>query len=94
VPAAPGDLAHGKLQVLQVLNENGDPITFESQEAINSPDQLALHTYGKSFRTSWVTIHDTAADGDDSFAALPLAQKAKATPFKRPENGAFQPGTH
>jgi len=94
VPRTPGDLADGKLQALQVLNENGDPITSESQEALNSPDQLALHTYGKSFKTRWVTIHDTAADGDAPFAALPLARTAKATPFKRPENGVFQPGSN
>lgn len=93
VPAHPGDLVHGRLQVLQVLNEAGEPITFESQEAINSPDQVALHTYGKSFKTRWVTIHDTAVDGSAPFVAGPLAKLAKGTPFKRPENGAFQPGT-
>jgi hypothetical protein len=94
VPAAPGDLANGKLQALQVLNETGEPITAESQEAVNSPDQIALHTYGKSFQTRWVTIHDTAVDGSPPFIALPLAKAAKATPFKRPENGLFQPGSH
>jgi hypothetical protein len=94
VPQNPGDLAHGKLQALQVLNQKGDPITFESQEALNSPDQVALHTYGMSFKTRWVTIHNTAIDGNASFEALPLARAAKATPFKRPENGVFQPGSH
>jgi len=94
VPQSPGDLAHGKLQALQVLNGKGDPITFESQEALNSPDQLALHTYGSSFKTRWVTIHNTATDGNAPFEALPLARAAKATPFKRPENGVFQPGSH
>ncbi|MGN6816462.1 MAG: alkaline phosphatase PhoX [Solirubrobacterales bacterium] len=93
VPASPGDLAHGKLQVLQVLNEEGKAITAASQEAVNSPDQLALHTYGRSFATRWVTIHDTATDGNAPFQALPLAVKAEDTPFKRPENGAFQPGS-
>ncbi|HEX5592538.1 MAG TPA: hypothetical protein VFX35_04215 [Solirubrobacterales bacterium] len=94
VPRTKGNLLRGKLQALQVLDENSDPITFESQEALNSPDQVALHTYGKSFRTRWVTIHDTASDGNAPFAALPLARAAKATPFKRPENGVFQPGSH
>lgn len=94
VPAKPGDLQHGKLQALQVLNEAGEPITFASQEALNSPDQLALHTYGKSFKTRWVTIHDTAVDGNAPFVAIDLAKAAKATPFKRPENGLFQPGSH
>jgi hypothetical protein len=93
VPKTPGDLQHGKLQALQVLKGNGDPVTYESQEALNSPDQLALHTYGSSFKTRWVTIHNTASDGNAPFAALPLARAAKATPFKRPENGVFQPGS-
>ncbi len=94
VPQSPGDLADGKLQALQVLNEADEPITAGSQEAVNSPDQLALHIYGKSFRTRWVTIHNTATDGDAPFVSLPLAREAKATPFKRPENGVFQPGSH
>lgn len=93
VPAKPGDLVHGRLQALQVQNEAGEPITFASQEAVNSPDQLALHSYGKSFKTRWITIHDTATDGNSPFVANPLARAAKATPFKRPENGVFQPGT-
>jgi hypothetical protein len=94
VPAKPGDLRRGKLQVLQVLNGAGEPITFASQEALNSADQVALHTYGKTFKTRWVTIHDTAVDGTAPFQANPLAKAANATPFKRPENGAFQPGSH
>src|SRR5262249_34842464 len=52
VPRRPGDLHNGKLQVLQVANA-GHPVTFESQAAVNSPDQLALHTYGASFPTRW-----------------------------------------
>jgi hypothetical protein len=91
VPKTPGDLLHGKLQALQVLDENGEPITYASQEALNSPDQLALHTYGKAFKTRWVTIHDTAKEGNAPFQALPLARTAEATPFERPENGVFQP---
>jgi hypothetical protein len=93
LPKTPGDFVHGKLQALQVLNAAGEPITFASQEAVNSPDQVALHTYGKSFKTRWVTIHDTATEGNAPFAALPLAKAAGATPFKRPENGVFQPDT-
>jgi hypothetical protein len=94
VPKRPGDLENGKLQVLQVLNDNGDAITFESQEPLNSPDQLALHTYGKEFDTRWITIHNTATDGNTPFDANALAKAAHGTPFKRPENGQFQPGNH
>jgi Alkaline phosphatase PhoX len=93
VPAAPGDLQHGTLEALQVLNGAGDPITFESQAALNNPDQVALHTYGRSFQTRWVTVHDTATDGTAPFDANVAAKAAHATPFKRPENGQFQPGT-
>jgi hypothetical protein len=92
VPRRRGDLQHGKLQVLQVVNGSGTPITFESQAALNSPDQLDLHTYGNSFHTRWVTIHDTAVDGNSPFESDPLAKAAHATPFKRPENGQFRPG--
>jgi hypothetical protein len=93
VPAKPGDLRNGKLQALQVLNAAGDPITFESQAALNNPDQMALHTYGKTFKTRWVTVHDTATDGTAPFNANLAAKAAHATPFKRPENGLFQPGS-
>src|SRR5262249_52449407 len=93
VPQKPGDLQHGKLQAPQVLNEAGTPITFESQAAPNAPDQVALHTYGKSFQTKWVTVHDTATDGSTPFNANTAAKAAQATPFKRPENGAFRPGS-
>jgi hypothetical protein len=93
VPDRPGDLEHGKLEALQVLNGDGDPITFDSEAALNNPDQVALHTYGNSFDTRWVTIHDTATDGNSPFDANSLAKAAEATPFKRPENGLFRPGS-
>jgi hypothetical protein len=92
VPRTPGDLANGKLQVLQVLNSADKPITKASQTTVNSPDQLALHTYGSSFRTNWVTIHDTAVNGNAPFDANAAATAHEGTPFKRPENGQFRPG--
>jgi secreted PhoX family phosphatase len=93
VPQTPGDLAHGKLEALQVVNQAGDPITFESQAPLNSPDQVALHTYGLSFKTRWVVVHDTAVQGNSPFSANDAAKAAHATPFKRPENGQFRPGS-
>ena len=92
VPKTPGDLRNGRLQVLQVRND-GHAVTFASQKALNSPDQLALHTYGSKFKTRWITIHDTATDGHAPFEANDLAKAAHGTPFKRPENGQFQPGS-
>jgi hypothetical protein len=62
VPKKPGDLAHGKLQVLQVW-DNGRAVTFASQAAINAPNQVDLRTYGKKFQMKWVTIHDTLSTG-------------------------------
>jgi hypothetical protein len=91
VLAKPGDLQHGRLQALQVLNSAHAPITFASESALMAPDQVVLHTYGKVFDTRWVTVHDTATDGNASFNANTLAQAAGATPFKRPENAAFRP---
>jgi hypothetical protein len=93
VPSKPGDLGNGKLQVLQVLKNDGTPITFASESTFPSADQIALHTYGSSFTYKWVTIHDTAVDGSAPFVAGPLAKTAGGTPFKRPENGVFRPGT-
>jgi hypothetical protein len=93
VPTKPGDLANGKLQVLQVWDD-GHPVTFASQAAIDAPDQVDLRTYGKTFQTQWVTIHDTAVDGDAPFDSNALAKAANGTPFKRPENGQFRPGSH
>ena len=94
IPDSPGDLANGKLQVLQVLNNvNHQPITQATQTPLHSADQIAVHTYGSSFAASWVTVHDTAVDGHVPFNANTLAKAKDGTPFKRPENGRFRPGT-
>jgi len=94
VPESPGDLENGKLQVLQVLNNvDHQPITQATQTPLHSADQVALHAYGSSFEASWVTVHDTAVDGHAPFNANTLAKNDDGTPFKRPENGRFRPGT-
>jgi len=87
----------GKLQVLAVKSQahTGD-IVFNSVNPdtdITSQDIKDLHTYGKRFDTTWITIHDTAASGFTPFDANKLA-KGVGTPFKRPENGMFRPGTN
>ena len=96
----------GKLQALQVTNLAGSaPITFTPPAPPGDAAAIAaaadidilsqnvqdLHTYGNRFRTSWVTIHDTARDGFGLFDANAAAKAARATPFKRPENGVFRP---
>jgi hypothetical protein len=97
VPATPGDLSNGKLQVLQVISaRTNKPITFHADTVdadIKSDDTRDLHTYGHELKTKWVTIHDTATDGHTAFNANALAKAAGGTPLKRPENGQFVPGT-
>jgi len=88
----------GKLQVLQVesLADPGEPIVFHAGQAaadIASQDTVDLHSYPNTFKTKWITIHDTDTDGTDSFDSNALAKAADGTPFKRPENGVFRPGT-
>jgi hypothetical protein len=99
IPLAPSDLTRGKLQALQV-SINGNPVVFVPVDAENpngdtrSQNQLLLHTLGASWPVQWVTVHDTEVNGTDPFDANALAKAAGATPFKRPENGQFQPGSN
>ena len=81
----------GKLEALQVSRPGGSPITAK-QLSLNPADPVIidLHTYGKSFGTRWVSVHDGGAGAYDATAG---AAAADATPFKRPENGVFRPGT-
>jgi hypothetical protein len=82
--------AGGTLQALQVRRADGSPVTFAQLSANpSSPVISALHTYGRSFATRWVTVHS----GTGVFDATAAAAAASATPFKRPENGMFRPGT-
>jgi hypothetical protein len=96
VPKNPKDLTQGKLQVLSVESRAnpGQQITFHAGHPdtdAHSQDVNDLHTYGKTFRTHFVTIHDTAVDGTQRFDANALAKAKGGTPFKRPENGVFRP---
>ncbi len=91
VPQDKGDLTTGKLQALQVKRADGTPMNTKAEPF--GEDLAQLHTYGKSFATTWVTIHDTATDGNTPFCATTAAAGASATAFKRPENGVFRPGT-
>jgi len=99
VPLNPSDLSRGKLQALQV-SIRGNPVVFvpvDDQHPngdTRSRNQLQLHTVGASWPVQWVTVHDTEIDGTDPFDANALAKAAGATPFKRPENGQFQPASH
>ena len=93
VPKHKESLKAGELQVLQLTSlRTGQPIAFQGADAA-TPDILDLHTYGKSFATKWVTIHDTDVDGTAPYNANDLAKAKMGTPFKRPENGQFRPGS-
>ena len=95
VPENSADLTRGKLQALQVMSlRTGRAIAFHAGQAdadILSPDVGDLHAYGTTFDARWVTLHDTAVDGNTPFNANALAKAALATPIKRPENGLFRP---
>ena len=96
VPYDKTDLSKGgKLQALQV-SIDGQPLIFNAGDPVGdtfSLKQLQLHTPGTSYPVRWVTVHDTAVDGTDAFDANAAAKAASATPFKRPENVAFLPGS-
>jgi hypothetical protein len=88
----------GKLQALQVIVD-GSPVVFGGVTAaardadISAPAQLKLHTPNTSYPVKWVTIH-TSNPGDFApFDANAAAKSASATPFKRPENMAWLPGS-
>lgn len=90
-----GITSGGKLQALQV-SINHQPVVFHASDPVGdtfSTNQLLLHTRGASYPVRWVTIHDTDVDGTDSFDANAAAKTAGATPFKRPENAQFLPGS-
>ena len=80
--------AGGILQALQVRRRNGTPATASQLQA-DPRDQFIvdLHRYGTNFQTRWVTLPASPADSTAG------AKAAGATPFKRPENGVFRPGT-
>jgi hypothetical protein len=100
LPDNPQNLsAGGKLQALQVII-SGKAVKFVNVDAdhpngdVFSENQLKLHTLGTTYQVRWVTVHDTSADGTDEFDANAAAKSAGATPFKRPENAQFLPGSN
>ena len=94
VPKKPGDLAHGKLQALQVLNGTGRSDHVRAARRRSTvPISLPCTPTARRSRRSWVTVHDTADDGTAPFNANDAAKARRRTPFKRPENGLFRPGS-
>jgi len=96
-------LVGGKLEALQV-SIDGNALKFVPVDAshpngdVFSDVQLQLHTPGTSWPVRWVVIHDTGVlDPQDpqpaAYDANQAAKVAGATPFKRPENAQFIPGS-
>lgn len=96
-------LAGGKLQALQV-SIDGQPVKFVPVDAAHpsgdvfSENQLQLHTPGSSWPVQWITVHDTGLLNPSdpqppAFDANKAAKDAGATPFKRPENAQYLPGS-
>ena len=79
------------------MTVNGTPVIFHPNDPVGdtftSQGQLKINTPGTSWPVRWVTLHNTATDGFSPFDANAAAKAAGATPFKRPENGGFQPGS-
>ncbi|MCI0599641.1 MAG: PhoX family protein [Beijerinckiaceae bacterium] len=85
----------GRLQALQVLI-GGNPVVFNASSPdgdIMSEEQLKLYKLGTSYPAKWVTIHTSAEGATAVFDANAAAKAAGATPFKRPENIAWLPGS-
>ena len=87
----------GKLQALQVLVD-GNPVVFNAADPVGdiiAPTQRKLHTPGTSWPIKWVTVHTSNKDDPpgNAFNANAAAKAAGATPFKRPENMAWLPGS-
>jgi hypothetical protein len=83
----------GVLEALQVMSlRTGQPVTASADPF--GADVADLDIVGNRFSTRWVVVHDTRTQGAaTAFCATAAARTAAATPFKRPENGQFRPGT-
>lgn len=93
----------GRLEALQVLADDGTPIAprgaTRSNGANNDPvitdaGLRSLHSYGRTFAARWVTCQVVPAGGMPApYDANTACYNAYATPFRRPENAVYRPGT-
>jgi len=102
VPKDITNISHGGvLQALQVTIDGqrvvfGGATAAQVQADVFAVAQLKLHMPGTSWPVKWVDVHDSRACAPNcpTFDANAEAKKAGATPFKRPENVAFLPGSN
>lgn len=101
VPNDPTNLSKGGvLQALQVTID-GSPLVFggttaaQIQADVFAVARLKLNTPGTSWPVKFVNVHDSTACAPNcpAFDANAAAKTAGATPFQRPENGLFRPGS-
>jgi hypothetical protein len=91
----------GVLQALQVTID-GSPLVFggttaaQIQADVFAVARLKLNTPGTSWPVKFVNVHDSTACAPNcpAFDANAAAKTAGATPFQRPENGVFRPGSN
>ena len=82
-----------------MLGTDGQPITFADGQAPlattdNPRTTSALHAYGTLVQDEVDRPDDDDRGNDAAGPDVNALAKAKgATPFKRPENGVFQPGS-
>lgn len=102
VPKDPADLSKGGvLQALQVTID-GTPVVFggtsaaQIQADVFSDARLKLNTPGSRWPARFVNVNDSTgcAPNCAAFDANAAAKAAGATPFQRPENGLFRPGSN
>ncbi|MBZ5508527.1 MAG: DUF839 domain-containing protein [Acidobacteriia bacterium] len=102
VPKDPSDLSKGgMMQALQVTIDGhavvfGGTTAAQIQADVFAVAQLKLNTPGSSWPVKFVNVHDSTGcvPNCPAFDANAEAKKAGATPFKRPENGLFRPGSN
>ena len=83
------------MQAMQVQID-GYPLTFNASDPdsdIIAIAQKKLHTQGSRWPFKWVTIQEVPANATHSYNATAAAKDSGATPFKRPENMAWLPGS-
>jgi hypothetical protein len=80
------------LQALQV-SVDGTTLEYSNQDPVAGAMDKRLYS-GETLQAKWVDVHDsTVASPPANFDANSEARAAHATPFKRPENGRFVPGS-
>lgn len=96
LPTNPAHLQDGgKMQALQV-HIDGRPLKFSAKDPdsdIISEAQKKLHDPGSRWPFKWVTIREIPPNAVQPYNATQAARDAGATPFKRPENMAWLPGS-